>query len=114
MEYQALRGRALFSPLVPHSVLHHHPFPGQGQLADDPEPAYDTLSLESSDSLETSLSLSGNSACSPDNASRSAPLATELLQGLPTFQVLSPGLWVGCVADVLLSADQTQEKRAGG
>ncbi|XP_034281063.1 pleckstrin homology-like domain family B member 1 isoform X3 [Pantherophis guttatus] len=69
VECQALRGRALFSPLVPHSVLHHHPFPGQGQLADDPEPAYDTLSLESSDSLETNLSLSGNSACSPDNAS---------------------------------------------
>ncbi|KAG8141700.1 hypothetical protein E2320_007268 [Naja naja] len=69
VECQALRGRALFSPLVPPPGLHHHPFPGQGQLADDPEPAYDTLSLESSDSLETNLSLSGNSACSPDNAS---------------------------------------------
>ncbi|XP_058050088.1 pleckstrin homology-like domain family B member 1 isoform X9 [Ahaetulla prasina] len=69
VECQALRGKALFSTFVPHSVLHHHPFLGQGQLADDPEPAYDTLSLESSDSLETNLSLSGNSACSPDNAS---------------------------------------------
>ncbi|XP_026536743.1 pleckstrin homology-like domain family B member 1 isoform X2 [Notechis scutatus] len=68
VECQALRGRALSSPLVPPSVLHHHPFLGQGQLADDPEPAYDTLSLESSDSLETNLSLSGNSACSRDNA----------------------------------------------
>ncbi|XP_026564806.1 pleckstrin homology-like domain family B member 1 isoform X2 [Pseudonaja textilis] len=68
VECQALRGRALFSPLVPPSVLHHHSFLGQGQLADDPEPAYDTLSLESSDSLETNLSLSGNSACSRDNA----------------------------------------------
>ncbi|KAM3830994.1 pleckstrin homology-like domain family B member 1 isoform 3-T3 [Vipera latastei] len=69
VESQLLQGGAFFSPLVPHSVLHHHPFPGQGQLADDPEAAYDTLSLESSDSLETNLSVSGNSACSPDNAS---------------------------------------------
>ncbi|XP_013911289.1 PREDICTED: pleckstrin homology-like domain family B member 1 [Thamnophis sirtalis] len=69
VEGQALRRRAPFSPLVPYSGLHHHPFLGQGQLANDPEPAYDTLSLESSDSLETNLSLSGNSACSPDNAS---------------------------------------------
>ncbi|XP_032085086.1 pleckstrin homology-like domain family B member 1 isoform X2 [Thamnophis elegans] len=64
VEGQALRRRAPFSPLVPYSGLHHHPF-----LGNDPEPAYDTLSLESSDSLETNLSLSGNSACSPDNAS---------------------------------------------
>ncbi|XP_070621819.1 pleckstrin homology-like domain family B member 1 isoform X2 [Erythrolamprus reginae] len=66
---QSLRGRGLFSPLGPPSAPHHHAFLGQGGPADDPEPAYDTLSLESSDSLETCLSLSGNSACSPDNVS---------------------------------------------
>ncbi|NWS74736.1 PHLB1 protein, partial [Crotophaga sulcirostris] len=31
--------------------------------------AYDTLSLESSDSLDTSISTGNNSACSPDNIS---------------------------------------------
>lgn len=95
MECQALRRRALFSPLVPHSGLHHHPFPGQGQMANDPEPAYDTLSLESSDSLETNLSLSGNSACSPDNASRSAPppRPADSYKGCPPsrFSRLAPG-----------------------
>ncbi|XP_007424324.1 pleckstrin homology-like domain family B member 1 [Python bivittatus] len=68
-QWEALQGAPLCPPLTPHSVLHHHPLLGQGQPASDPEPAYDTLSLESSDSMETSLSLSGNSACSPDNAS---------------------------------------------
>lgn len=92
VESQLLQGGAFFSPLVPHSVLHHHPFLGQGQLADDPEPAYDTLSLESSDSLETNLSVSGNSACSPDNASRSAPFTTGVRLELLTFQALSLGL----------------------
>ncbi|XP_039197688.1 pleckstrin homology-like domain family B member 1 isoform X1 [Crotalus tigris] len=69
VECQLLQAGAFFFPLVPHSVLHRHPFPGQDQPADNPEPAYDTLSLESSDSLETNLSVSGNSACSPDNTS---------------------------------------------
>ncbi|KAM6432305.1 pleckstrin homology-like domain family B member 1 isoform 1-T1 [Liasis olivaceus] len=68
-QWEALQGAPLGPPLTPHSVLHHHPLLGRGQPASDPEPAYDTLSLESSDSVETSLSLSGNSACSPDNAS---------------------------------------------
>uniref|UniRef100_A0A3Q3N8I6 Pleckstrin homology-like domain family B member 1 n=1 Tax=Mastacembelus armatus TaxID=205130 RepID=A0A3Q3N8I6_9TELE len=47
-------------PLVHHSILHHHP-PSAG------EQPYDTLSLESSDSMDTSVSTGNNSACSPDN-----------------------------------------------
>uniref|UniRef100_A0A1A7XS08 Pleckstrin homology-like domain family B member 1 n=1 Tax=Iconisemion striatum TaxID=60296 RepID=A0A1A7XS08_9TELE len=46
------------SPTVHHSFLHHQSPPGGNQ-------AYDTLSLESSDSLETSVS---NSACTPESA----------------------------------------------
>ncbi|KAJ7305360.1 hypothetical protein JRQ81_011296 [Phrynocephalus forsythii] len=73
-QWEALHGGTpLFppssSPLMPRSILHHHPPRGPGLRADDPDHAYDTLSLESSDSLETSLSTSGNSACSPDNVS---------------------------------------------
>ncbi|XP_053095586.1 pleckstrin homology-like domain family B member 1 isoform X6 [Pangasianodon hypophthalmus] len=49
-------------PLVHHSIL-HHTAPSAG------EDNYDTLSLESSDSLDTSVSTSNNSACSPDNMS---------------------------------------------
>ncbi|XP_029699092.1 LOW QUALITY PROTEIN: pleckstrin homology-like domain family B member 1 [Takifugu rubripes] len=49
-------------PLVHHSILHHQP-PAAG---DRP---YDTLSLESSDSVDTSISTGNNSACSPDNTS---------------------------------------------
>ncbi|KAM9811414.1 pleckstrin homology-like domain family B member 1 isoform 5-T6 [Syngnathus typhle] len=49
-------------PLVQHSILHHHP-------ASAGEQAYDTLSLESSDSMDTSVSTGNNSACSPDNLS---------------------------------------------
>ncbi|XP_034034480.1 pleckstrin homology-like domain family B member 1 isoform X6 [Thalassophryne amazonica] len=49
------------SPMVHHSILHHHS-PSCGAQA------YDTLSLESSDSLETSVS-TGNSACSPESPS---------------------------------------------
>ncbi|XP_043996593.1 pleckstrin homology-like domain family B member 1 isoform X7 [Gambusia affinis] len=48
------------SPTVHHSILHHQPPPSGTQ-------AYDTLSLESSDSLETSVS-TGNSACTPESA----------------------------------------------
>uniref|UniRef100_A0A673C383 Pleckstrin homology-like domain family B member 1 n=1 Tax=Sphaeramia orbicularis TaxID=375764 RepID=A0A673C383_9TELE len=48
-------------PLVHHSILHHHPPSG--------EQPYDTLSLESSDSMDTSISTGNNSACSPDNMS---------------------------------------------
>ncbi|XP_019716788.1 pleckstrin homology-like domain family B member 1 isoform X7 [Hippocampus comes] len=50
-------------PLVQHSILHHHP-------ASAGEQPYDTLSLESSDSMDTSVSTGNNSACSPDNLSR--------------------------------------------
>lgn len=46
------------SPTVHHSILHHRSPPGGNQ-------AYDTLSLESSDSLETSVS-TGNSICAPE------------------------------------------------
>ncbi|XP_047017484.1 pleckstrin homology-like domain family B member 1 isoform X5 [Ictalurus punctatus] len=49
-------------PLVHHSIL-HHTAPSAG------EDNYDTLSLESSDSIDTSVSTSYNSACSPDNMS---------------------------------------------
>ncbi|MBN3309519.1 PHLB1 protein, partial [Amia calva] len=49
-------------PLVHHSILHHQP-PSAG------ERPYDTLSLESSDSMDTSVSTGNNSACSPDNMS---------------------------------------------
>lgn len=73
-QWEALHGQPFFpptsSPLMHHSILHHHPPGGLGRRGDEPECAYDTLSLESSDSLETNLSTSGNSACSPDNVSR--------------------------------------------
>ncbi|CAL8267712.1 unnamed protein product [Merluccius merluccius] len=49
------------SPTVHHSFLHHQAPPSGAQ-------AYDTLSLESSDSTETSVS-AGNCACSPESAS---------------------------------------------
>ncbi|XP_051934770.1 pleckstrin homology-like domain family B member 1 isoform X4 [Hippocampus zosterae] len=49
-------------PLVQHSILHHHP-------ASAGEQPYDTLSLESSDSMDTSVSTGNNSTCSPDNLS---------------------------------------------
>nr|XP_019940904.1 PREDICTED: pleckstrin homology-like domain family B member 1 isoform X7 [Paralichthys olivaceus] len=48
------------SPTVNHSILHHQSPPSGNQ-------AYDTLSLESSDSMETSVS-TGNSACTPESA----------------------------------------------
>lgn len=47
------------APLVHHSILHHQA-PSAGG------PAYDTLSLESSDSMETSISTGNNSTCSPE------------------------------------------------
>ena len=50
-------------PIMHHSILHHQP-PSAG------EQPYDTLSLESSDSMDTSISTGNNSACSPDNMSR--------------------------------------------
>ncbi|XP_066518633.1 pleckstrin homology-like domain family B member 1 isoform X3 [Hoplias malabaricus] len=72
-QWEALRGSqtqlnnpllsAAPAPLLHHSIL-HHTAPSAG------EPAYDTLSLESSDSMDTSISTGNNSlACSPDNMS---------------------------------------------
>ncbi|KAG1951479.1 pleckstriny-like domain family B [Pimephales promelas] len=49
-------------PVMHHSIL-HHTAPSSG------EQPYDTLSLESSDSMDTSISTGNNSACSPDNMS---------------------------------------------
>ncbi|XP_048839311.1 pleckstrin homology-like domain family B member 1 isoform X6 [Brienomyrus brachyistius] len=69
-QWEALHGSQtqlnvpLVSPMPPmmhHSILHHQPPPAG-------ERAYDTVSLESSDSMDTSVS-TGNSACSPDNMS---------------------------------------------
>ncbi|XP_067102187.1 pleckstrin homology-like domain family B member 1 isoform X3 [Osmerus mordax] len=52
-------------PMVHHSILHHQPAAG----VPGGERPYDTLSLESSDSMDTSISTGNNSACSPDNMS---------------------------------------------
>ncbi|NXK07953.1 PHLB1 protein, partial [Herpetotheres cachinnans] len=72
-QWEALHGQppfpATFPPLVHHSILHHHRPHGVGPRAEELDHAYDTLSLESSDSMETSISTSNNSACSPDNIS---------------------------------------------
>ncbi|KAM8927318.1 pleckstrin homology-like domain family B member 1 isoform 2-T2 [Pelodytes ibericus] len=60
-----------YPPIMHHSILHH-----QRNLhgrEEDPTHGYDTLSLESSDSLDTSVS-TGNSACSPDNMSSASGL----------------------------------------
>ncbi|XP_062450432.1 pleckstrin homology-like domain family B member 1 isoform X10 [Rhea pennata] len=69
-QWEALHGQPPFPPSYPplmhHSILHHHYSHGIGSRAEDLDHAYDTLSLESSDSMETSIS-TGNSACSPDN-----------------------------------------------
>uniref|UniRef100_A0A9J7XJP2 Pleckstrin homology-like domain family B member 1 n=1 Tax=Cyprinus carpio carpio TaxID=630221 RepID=A0A9J7XJP2_CYPCA len=58
------------APMVHHSILHHHAPPAG-------ESAYDTLSLESSDSVETSVSTGNNSACSPESGFE-APLCLNL------------------------------------
>ncbi|NXT35026.1 PHLB1 protein, partial [Pelecanoides urinatrix] len=72
-QWEALHGQPLFPaafpPLVHHSILHHHRPHGVGPRAEELDHAYDTLSLESSDSMETSISTGNNSACSPDNIS---------------------------------------------
>ncbi|XP_063798694.1 pleckstrin homology-like domain family B member 1 isoform X13 [Pseudophryne corroboree] len=72
-QWQSLHGGSppAYFPIIHHSILHHqrplHP------RDDDPSHGYDTLSLESSDSLDTSVS-TGNSACSPDNMSSASGL----------------------------------------
>ncbi|XP_063211433.1 pleckstrin homology-like domain family B member 1 isoform X10 [Chroicocephalus ridibundus] len=72
-QWEALHGQppfpTAFPGLVHHSILHHHRPPGLGPRAEELDHAYDTLSLESSDSMETSISTGNNSACSPDNIS---------------------------------------------
>ncbi|KAM6400359.1 pleckstrin homology-like domain family B member 1 [Rhynochetos jubatus] len=72
-QWEALHGQppfpAAFPTLVHHSILHHHRPHGAGLRAEELDHAYDTLSLESSDSMETSISTGNNSACSPDNVS---------------------------------------------
>ncbi|XP_066513422.1 pleckstrin homology-like domain family B member 1 isoform X2 [Hoplias malabaricus] len=60
-------------PIVHHSILHHQA-PSAGC------PAYDTLSLESSDSVETSVSTGNNSACSPESGSGLAGLRLEEME----------------------------------
>ncbi|XP_007934649.1 pleckstrin homology-like domain family B member 1 [Orycteropus afer afer] len=65
-------GPSGFPPLMHHSILHH--LPAGRERGDEGEHAYDTLSLESSDSMETSISTGGNSACSPDNISSASGL----------------------------------------
>ncbi|XP_032495048.1 LOW QUALITY PROTEIN: pleckstrin homology-like domain family B member 1 [Phocoena sinus] len=56
-------GPSGFPQLLHHSILHH--LPASRERGEEGEHAYDTLSLESSDSMETSISTGGNSACSP-------------------------------------------------
>ncbi|XP_006890897.1 PREDICTED: pleckstrin homology-like domain family B member 1 isoform X2 [Elephantulus edwardii] len=78
-QWDALHGAGPFPPgssgfpqLMHHSILHH--LPAGRERGDEGEHAYDTLSLESSDSMETSISTGGNSACSPDNMSSASGL----------------------------------------
>ncbi|XP_058519800.1 pleckstrin homology-like domain family B member 1 isoform X11 [Ochotona princeps] len=71
-QWDALHGAASLPPLMHHSILHH--LPAGRERGEEGELAYDTLSLESSDSLETSISTGGNSACSPDNVSSASGL----------------------------------------
>ncbi|XP_017557259.1 pleckstrin homology-like domain family B member 1 isoform X5 [Pygocentrus nattereri] len=61
------------APTVHHSILHH-------QMPSASGPAYDTLSLESSDSVETSVSTGNNSACSPESGSGLAGLRLEEME----------------------------------
>ncbi|NXY25148.1 PHLB1 protein, partial [Atrichornis clamosus] len=79
-QWEALHGQspfpAAFPRLMHHSILHHHRPHGAGPRAEDLDHAYDTLSLESSDSMETSISTGNNSACSPDNISSASQMET--------------------------------------
>ncbi|XP_007456366.1 PREDICTED: pleckstrin homology-like domain family B member 1 isoform X1 [Lipotes vexillifer] len=78
-QWDALHGAAPFPAgpsgcpqLLRHSILHH--LPASRERGEEGEHAYDTLSLESSDSMETSISTGGNSACSPDTMSSASGL----------------------------------------
>ncbi|NXY66161.1 PHLB1 protein, partial [Callaeas wilsoni] len=79
-QWEALHGQppfpSAFPRLVHHSILHHHRPHGAGPRAEELDHAYDTLSLESSDSMETSVSIGNNSACSPDNISSASGMET--------------------------------------
>ncbi|NWV62217.1 PHLB1 protein, partial [Malurus elegans] len=79
-QWEALHGQPLFPTAFPrlmhHSILHHHRPHGAGSRAEELDHAYDTLSLESSDSMETSISIGNNSACSPDNVSSASGMET--------------------------------------
>ncbi|XP_027737196.1 pleckstrin homology-like domain family B member 1 isoform X3 [Empidonax traillii] len=79
-QWEALHGQppfpTAFPRLVHHSILHHHRSHGAGSRAEELDHAYDTLSLESSDSMETSISTGNNSACSPDNISSASGMET--------------------------------------
>ncbi|XP_055055356.2 pleckstrin homology-like domain family B member 1 isoform X19 [Misgurnus anguillicaudatus] len=61
------------APMVHHSILHHQAPPAG-------ESTYDTLSLESSDSVETSVSTGNNSACSPESNNGLAALRLEEME----------------------------------
>ncbi|XP_077096918.1 pleckstrin homology-like domain family B member 1 isoform X23 [Siphateles boraxobius] len=61
------------APMVHHSILHHQAPPAG-------ESTYDTLSLESSDSVETSVSTGNNSACSPESSNGQAGLRLEEME----------------------------------
>ncbi|XP_059406736.1 pleckstrin homology-like domain family B member 1 isoform X8 [Carassius carassius] len=61
------------APMVHHSILHHQAPPAG-------ESAYDTLSLESSDSVETSVSTGNNSTCSPESSNGLAGLRLEEME----------------------------------
>ncbi|XP_035411709.1 pleckstrin homology-like domain family B member 1 isoform X2 [Cygnus atratus] len=79
-QWEALHGQPPFPtsypPLMHHSILHHHHAHSVGPRAEELDHAYDTLSLESSDSMETSISTGNNSACSPDNVSSASGMDT--------------------------------------
>ncbi|NWR36731.1 PHLB1 protein, partial [Tachuris rubrigastra] len=79
-QWEALHGQPPFPTAFPrlmhHSILHHHRSHGAGPRAEELDHAYDTLSLESSDSLETSISTGNNSVCSPDNISSASGMET--------------------------------------
>ncbi|XP_059404225.1 pleckstrin homology-like domain family B member 1 isoform X1 [Carassius carassius] len=61
------------SPMVHYSILHHHAPPAG-------ESTYDTLSLESSDSMETSVSTGNNFACSPESSNGLTGLRLEEME----------------------------------
>ncbi|KAM5245450.1 pleckstrin homology-like domain family B member 1 isoform 26-T26 [Ctenodactylus gundi] len=71
-QWDALHGAVPYPALVHHSILHH--LPAGRERGEEGEHAYDTLSLESSDSMETSISTGATSACSPDNVSSAGGL----------------------------------------